>query len=75
MNTKLLKFDKTITHWDEAIPLGNGDLGCLIWDESSKLRFSIDKAGIWDCSNPPKNQPDFNYSYLKQLVKNGDKKR
>lgn len=74
MDTKQLKFDKTITHWDEAIPLGNGDLGCLIWNKSNKLRFSIDKAGIWDCSNPPKNQPDFNYSYLKQLIKIGDKK-
>lgn len=74
MNTKQLYFNKTIKNWDEAIPLGNGDLGCLIWNKSNKLRFSIDKAGIWDCSNPPKNQPDFNYSNLKQLVKNGEEK-
>lgn len=74
MNTKQLYFNKTIKNWDEAIPLGNGDLGCLMWNKSNKLRFSIDKAGIWDCSNPPKNQPDFNYSNLKQLVKNGEEK-
>lgn len=46
MNTKQLYFNKTIKNWDEAIPLGNGDLGCLIWNKSNKLRFSIDKAGI-----------------------------
>ena len=74
MQTKTLKFDKTIKAWDEALPLGNGDLGCLIWNKSNKLRFSIDKAGIWDCSNPPKNQPEFNYANLKTLIKQGNQK-
>lgn len=53
MKTKVLHFDKTIMHWDEALPLGNGDLGCLIWNSSDKLRFSLDKGGIWDCSKSP----------------------
>lgn len=56
MYTKSLHFDKTIEKWDEALPLGNGDIGCLIWNSSDKLRFSLDKGGIWDCSNPPENQ-------------------
>lgn len=68
MNTKKLKIDKTIKEWDEALPLGNGDLGCLIWNESDKLRFSLDKGGIWDCSNPPENQEDFTYDNIKHLV-------
>ena len=29
MNTKQLYFNKTIKNWDEAIPLGNGDLAVL----------------------------------------------
>ncbi len=48
MYTKSLHFDKTIEKWDEAMPLGNGDIGCLIWNSSDKLRFSLDKGGIWD---------------------------
>ena len=71
MNTKELRFNKTIKTWDEAIPLGNGDIGCLIWNSSDKLRFSLDKGGIWDCSNPPEEQPDFSYSDLKNLVSTG----
>lgn len=74
MDTKSLHFDKTIKNWDEALPLGNGDLGCLIWNKSNSLRFSIDKNGIWDCSNSPENQAEFNYKNLKKLVKEQNQK-
>lgn len=63
-----LKFSHTITAWDEAIPLGNGDLGCLIWGKVNELRFSLDKSGIWDCSNPPEEQDGFTYANLIDLV-------
>lgn len=63
-----LKFSHTITAWDEAIPLGNGDLGCLIWGKANELRFSLDKSGIWDCSNPPEEQDGFTYANLIDLV-------
>lgn len=46
MQTTALHFDSTITAWDEALPLGNGDIGCLIWNTADKLRFSLDKGGI-----------------------------
>lgn len=64
-----ISFPRAITAWDEAIPLGNGDLGCLIWGKSSELRFSLDKSGIWDCSNPPEEQDGFTYANLINLVK------
>lgn len=63
-----LKISHTITAWDEAIPLGNGDLGCLIWGKANELRFSLDKSGIWDCSNPPEEQDGFTYANLIDLV-------
>lgn len=63
-----LKFSHTIAAWDEAIPLGNGDLGCLIWGKANELRFSLDKSGIWDCSNPPEEQDGFTYANLIDLV-------
>lgn len=63
-----LSFPRAIMSWDEAIPLGNGDLGCLIWGKSNELRFSLDKSGIWDCSNPPEEQDGFTYANLINLV-------
>lgn len=43
-----LNFKKSVTSWDEAIPLGNGLMGCLIWGEGDALRFSLDRGDIWD---------------------------
>jgi alpha-L-fucosidase 2 len=43
-----LKFDTLARHWDEAIPLGNGMLGALIWQKGDHLRFSLDRADLWD---------------------------
>jgi len=43
-----LKFGQIPTTWDEGIPLGNGMLGALIWEKDGKLRFSLDRADLWD---------------------------
>ncbi len=43
-----LNFDKLATVWDEAIPLGNGMLGNLVWQKNGRLRFSLDRADLWD---------------------------
>ncbi|WP_162417812.1 glycosyl hydrolase family 95 catalytic domain-containing protein [Cyclobacterium roseum] len=37
--------------WDEGIPLGNAMLGALIWQKEGKLRFSLDRADLWDLRN------------------------
>ena len=67
-----MKFDSTITVWDEAIPLGNGALGCLIWGNSDGLRLSIDRCDIWDCTDPPQMTADYSYKTLVELARKGD---
>lgn len=62
---------QTIRSWDEGIPLGNGDIGALIWSGSDRLRFSIDKGDIWDCSYRPQDQPDFTYQKLTEWARSG----
>ncbi len=37
-----------IQTWDEAIPLGNGLLGGLLWGENATLRLSLDRGDLWD---------------------------
>lgn len=63
-----LHFDQTIARWDEAIPLGNGDLGCLIWGPPNALRFSIDKGDLWDCTGAPQAGGEYTYRNLIRLV-------
>ncbi|MEJ7585966.1 MAG: glycoside hydrolase N-terminal domain-containing protein [Ferruginibacter sp.] len=43
-----LRFDSLATRWDEAIPIGNGWLGALIWQKEDKVRLSLDRVDLWD---------------------------
>ncbi len=73
-----MKFHGPIEKWDEAIPLGNGKIGCLIWGKPESLRFSLDRPDIWDRSIPCHTQDDdFTYHHLVKLAheKNTDKIR
>ncbi len=69
-----LRFERTIEMWDEAIPLGNGDIGCLIWGQPSALRLSLDKNDLWDCSGAPQTKGDFTYAAMRDMVRRGDQK-
>ncbi|RPE05496.1 hypothetical protein EGT74_24230 [Chitinophaga lutea] len=43
-----LRFNHLAKRWDEAMPLGNGMMGALIWQKEGKLRLSLDRADLWD---------------------------
>ncbi len=43
-----LVFSELARTWDEAIPLGNGILGNLVWQKDGRLRFSLDRSDLWD---------------------------
>jgi len=60
-----LVFDDLATTWDEGIPLGNGMLGALIWQNGKNLRISLDRADLWDL-RPMVNmfKEEFNYQWV-----------
>ena len=43
-----LKLTAPILTWDEAVPLGNGLMGGLLWGQDSTLRLSLDRGDLWD---------------------------
>lgn len=43
-----LKLTAPIKTWDEAVPLGNGLLGGLLWGEKGTVRLSLDRGDLWD---------------------------
>jgi alpha-L-fucosidase 2 len=61
-----LKFSKPAPSWDEGIPLGNGMLGALIWERNGKLRFSLDRADLWDL-RPTANldRPEWTFGWVR----------
>jgi alpha-L-fucosidase 2 len=58
--------------WDEAIPLGNGLLGGLLWGERQTVRLSLDRGDLWD-ERPREGirARDFNYAAMIRLVAQG----
>ncbi len=67
-----LEFTKTVTRWDEAIPLGNGLCGALIWGPSNQLRFSLDRGDLWDTTPfPGIRKKEFSYKTMVDLAKEG----
>lgn len=62
-----LTFSKLAQSWDEAISLGNGMLGALVWEKDKKLRFSLDRADLWDL-RPMENldKPEWKFSWVKE---------
>lgn len=64
-----LVFNSPAMRWDEALPLGNGLAGCLVWGDGQPLKLSLDRGDLWD--NRPAQETlskDFTYKKLIELV-------
>jgi alpha-L-fucosidase 2 len=62
-----LSFPKLAGKWDEAMPLGNGMLGALIWEKNNKLRLSLDRADLWD-ERKAMDISKFNFKWVEEQV-------
>ncbi|HOB97254.1 MAG TPA: glycoside hydrolase N-terminal domain-containing protein [Verrucomicrobiota bacterium] len=78
-----LRLAAPIATWDEAIPLGNGLMGGLLWGEANRIRLSLDRGDLWDERPAPGNPlGTFTYAWcrdvgqsLAALLKPGDEGR
>jgi alpha-L-fucosidase 2 len=66
-----LVFDSLAKRWDEAIPLGNGWIGALIWQKNDKLRLSLDRVDLWD-DRPMPEIDKLKFSWVVEQVKKGE---
>jgi alpha-L-fucosidase 2 len=70
---RLLELDAPIARWDEAIPLGNGLMGVLVWGEGNVLRLSLDRGDVWDTRLPEAfKAADWTYATMQRLKAAGD---
>lgn len=61
------------TRWDEAMPLGNGVVGALVWQRDSALRLSLDRTDLWDLR--PMDSiagPNNRFAWVVEQVRKGD---
>lgn len=62
-----LEFDYLPMTWDEGLPLGNGQIGALIWQKEDKLRLSLDHVDLWDERKMENLQgKPYKYSWVKE---------
>lgn len=59
--------DSLAARWDEAIPLGNGMLGALVWQKAGRLRLSLDRVDLWD-ERPALDLKKYSYQWVEQQV-------
>ena len=71
-----LRLQAPITRWDEAIPIGNGLMGGLLWGEQSRLILSLDRADLWDERLPELYRaPDWTWATIQKQVRSGNMAR
>jgi alpha-L-fucosidase 2 len=62
-----LHFDTAVTVWDEALPLGNGILGALVWGDGHPLRVSLDRTDLWDLRPVPEfHSEEYSYTTMRE---------
>src|SRR5512137_2213267 len=67
-----LSFDTPSPTWDEAIPLGNGLLGALVWGDGKPLKISLDRTDLWDLRPFPEfHDKDYKYTTMREWEKGG----
>ena len=66
-----LQFNTLADKWDEAIPLGNGMLGALVWQKEAALRLSLDRADLWD-ERKALDLSKFNFKWVEEQVLKND---
>ncbi|MFO7947015.1 MAG: glycoside hydrolase N-terminal domain-containing protein [Armatimonadota bacterium] len=61
--------------WIDGLPLGNGDMGVMVWGNGAPLNFTLDKSDLWDTRMEWPDEPDFNYQAMRECADQGDWER
>ena len=69
----ILSLDAPVNKWHDALPLGNGFAGALVWGGGDTLNITLDRADFWhNVPNPSYDDPDFTWSKLADTVASGN---
>lgn len=67
-----LSYTTPATRWDEALPLGNGIMGALVWGDGKPLKISLDRTDLWDLRPIPEyHSAEYTYKQMRQWHQEG----
>lgn len=64
-----LNLQPPVLDWFEGLPLGNGELGGLVWGADNKFTLKLDRLDLWDerCDKRV-TAPDFTWKTIQRLL-------
>ncbi len=73
MNDHLLWYDRPASEWTEALPVGNGRLGGMIFGNPAVERLQVNEESLWGGVNVPNNNPGAlaNLPEIRRLILDG----
>ncbi len=63
----ILYFDKPAKIWEEALPIGNGHLGAMIFGGTDSLKLQINEISLWNGGPYPEADKVDAYKHLPEL--------
>jgi len=63
-----LQYDKPAANWNEALPLGNGRLGAMVFGNPEKEELQLNEETVW-AGEPGNNVPKNVYSNIEEIRK------
>lgn len=71
-----LALEAPVGNWYDALPLGNGGAGALVWGGGDTLNITLDRADFWhNVQMPAYLAPDFTWATLVETVEKKDDAR
>ncbi len=69
----VLWYDRPAEEWTEALPVGNGRLGGMLFGDPSAEHLQVNEESLWGGMNVPNNNPDAlaNLPAIRELILDG----
>ena len=67
LNEDLLWYNHPAKSWNEALPLGNGKLGVMVFGNTSTERIQLNDDSMWPADHDDWNEPEGDENDLKEI--------
>nr|WP_160719583.1 glycoside hydrolase family 95 protein [Bacillus sp. USDA818B3_A] len=73
MSDRMIWFDKAAKDWNEALPVGNGRLGAMIYGKTAIEQIQLNEESVWYGGPRDRNNPNAleNIDKIRELLQNG----
>lgn len=66
---QILWYRQSASNWNEALPLGNGKIGAMVFGNTSTERIQLNDDSLWPADSDDWNEPDGNKADLDEIRK------